>query len=349
MSAFKGLGTYGNAVGVVTPLDHKEAQAGQVVKASGNLIRPGLFWGGSATIITGKANMSYDVAAYTCVTTRSATAGAVFGGNDGTVNVATTAAPGSNSRIDIIYHWHREYSLDGTDSNPVIGVVQGTAAAVPTAPSLAAFPGAIEIGRATVAAGITSTTSATITQTAPFTAMAGGIVQVRNTTERDAGTWAVGQTIRLLDTKTIQTWDGSAWISVGSPRHARYTYSRSVANTTSTTLSSAPTISTGDSMADYASFYTANVDGTITFQQAGVYTVTITASLGTVATGRSFLQIGLGTPTFRAPNTSEDQWTVSATIYVPASTALTTTIFQTTGGTRTVTGNILITRHGDLS
>jgi hypothetical protein len=212
MTAYKGLGTYGNAVGVVTPTDHKGAQAGQVVKASGNLIRPGLFWGGSATIISGKANMSYDVAAYQCVTTRGATSGSVFGGNDGVLNVTTTAAPGSNSRIDIIYHWHREYSLDGVDSNPVIAVIQGTAAPVPVAPSLAAFPGAIEIGRATIGAGITATTSATITQTAPFTAMAGGSVVVRSTTERDAGAWVESQRIWLLDTDTQQIYNGTTWV-----------------------------------------------------------------------------------------------------------------------------------------
>lgn len=216
MTAFKGLGTYGNAAGVVTPLDHKGAQAGQVVKASGNLIRPGLFWGGSATLVTGKANMSYDVAAYTCVTTRSATAGAVFGGNDGVLNVPTTAAPGSNSRIDIIYHWHREFSLDGVDSNPVIGVVQGNAAAVPVAPSLAAFPGAIEIGRATVGAGITATTSATITQTGTFTAMAGGVIPFRNTTERDAGTYQESQLGWLVDSDQLIVYTGTAWRGLAS-------------------------------------------------------------------------------------------------------------------------------------
>jgi len=217
MTAYKGLGTYGNAAGVVTPTDHKGAQAGQVVKASGNLIRPGLFWGGSATIVSGKANMSYDVAAYQCVTTRGATSGAVFGGNDGVLNVATTAAPGSNSRYDVVYHWHREYSIDGTDSNPVIGVVQGTAAASPTVPSLAAFPGAIELARILVPAGVTATNSGTtITQTAPFTAMAGGVVAFRNTTERDAGTYMEGQLGWLIDTDTLQSYNGSTWRGLAS-------------------------------------------------------------------------------------------------------------------------------------
>jgi hypothetical protein len=214
MTATKALGTYGNAVGVVTPADHKAAQSGLIAKTALNAVRPGLFWGGNASVIVGKANMSYDVIAFTAALSRGATSGTVLLSNDGTLNVATTAAPGSNSRIDIIYVWAREYSLDGVDSNPVIGVAQGTAAASPTAPSLASFPGAIEIGRATVGAGITATTSATITQTAPFTAMDGGRIPFRNTTERDAGTYVEGQLGWLIDTNILQVYSGSAWANV---------------------------------------------------------------------------------------------------------------------------------------
>lgn len=222
MTATKGLGTYGNAVGTVTPLDHKMAQLGLVVKTAANTIRPGLFWDGSTTIVSGKANMSYDVRALSAVTTRGATAGAVLLANDATYNVVTTAAPGSNSRYDVVYIWQREYSLDGTDSNPVIGVVQGTAAASPTVPSLSAFPGAIELARILVPAGVTATNSGTtITQTAPFTATSGGIVPVRNTTERDGGSpyasasWVESQQVWLIDIDQVQTYSGSEWKAVG--------------------------------------------------------------------------------------------------------------------------------------
>jgi len=212
MTAFKGLGTYGNAVGVVTPLDHKLADAALLAKASGNLIRPGLFWGGNATIVTGTAGMAYSIIAYTCGTTRSATAGAVIGGNDGVLSVSTTAAPGSNSRYDVVYHWHREYSLDGTDSNPVIGVIQGTAAASPSVPSLAAFPGAIALATILVPAGVTATNSGTtITQTAPFTASAGGIFPVRNQTEKLALTIPAGQHVWVIDSQNEEAWDGTNW------------------------------------------------------------------------------------------------------------------------------------------
>jgi hypothetical protein len=213
VTATKPLGTYGNAVGTVTPADHKAAQSGLIAKTSLNAVRAGLFWGGTANILTAKPNMSYDVAPFTAALSRGATFGTVLMSNDGTLNVATTAAPGSNSRIDIIYVWAREYSLDGVDSNPVIGVVQGTAAASPTAPSLASFPGAIELGRATVGAGITATTSATITQTAPFTAMAGGVIAFRNSTERGLGTYQEGQLGWLMDTDTLEVFNGASWVS----------------------------------------------------------------------------------------------------------------------------------------
>jgi hypothetical protein len=216
MAVTKGLGTTGNGAGTVTPLDHKLAQAGLIAKtgAGTNLVRPGLFYDGVSTIVSGKANMSYDVAPFTAALTRGATAGAVLLSNDGTVNVVTTAAPGSNSRIDSVYVWQREFSLDGTDSNPVIGVVQGTAAASPVAPSLAAFPGAIELARITVPAGVTATNSGTtITQTAPFTTVDGGVLVRRTTAERDAiASPMTGLLVRVLADGITYQYTGSTWI-----------------------------------------------------------------------------------------------------------------------------------------
>lgn len=212
MSATHGEGVYGNAAGVTTPLDHKMAQVTEFVKTAANTVRAGVLWDGSTTLVSGKANMSYDVRALSVILTRGATAGVVKLTNDAVYNVTTTAAPGSNSRYDVVYIWQREYSLDGTDSNPVIGVVQGTAAASPTVPSLAAFPGALELARILVPSGVTATNSGTtITQTAPFTASAGGVVVCRNATERDAGSWQAGQLVQLLDTDVIYKRTASAW------------------------------------------------------------------------------------------------------------------------------------------
>lgn len=218
MPAIKGLGTTGLSGGTVTPLDHKLAQSGLIAKtgAGSNLIRPGLFYDGVTNIVLGKANMSYDVVPFTAALTRGAAAGTVLSGNPGVENVVTTAAPGSNSRIDVVYIWQREASLDGLNSDPVIGVVQGTAAVSPTVPSLAAFPGALELARITVAAGATATNGAgvTITQTAPFTCTAGGVLPFRSTTERNAATIAEGQLGWLIDSNVLEVFNGSAWVQL---------------------------------------------------------------------------------------------------------------------------------------
>lgn len=217
MSATHGEGVYGNAAGVTTPLDHKMAQVTEFVKTAANTVRSGVLWDGNTTLVSGKANMSYDVRAMSVVLTRGATAGVVKLANDAVYNVATTAAPGSNSRYDVVYIWQREYSLDGTDSNPVIGVVQGTAAASPTVPSLASFPGALELARILVPSGVTATNSgATITQTGVFTATAGGVLPFRNSTERDAGSYVESQLGWLLDTDVLQKYNGSAWFNLSN-------------------------------------------------------------------------------------------------------------------------------------
>ena len=96
----------------------------------------------------------------------------------------------------------------------VVGVVQGTAASSPTAPTLP--DGAIELARAVVPAGITATTSATITQTAPFTAPLGAVLPFRNSAERNAFAAMQSQMAWLIDESTLNVYDGTAWLSVAS-------------------------------------------------------------------------------------------------------------------------------------
>lgn len=219
MVASNGLGTYGDGAGVVTPTAHKLAHLGLVSKtgAGSNTVRPGLFFDGVTTIVTGAANMSYNVAPFTAVSSRGGSAGAVFFANDGVVNVATTAAPGTDSRIDVVYVWQREFSLDGGTTGPVVGVVQGAVAASPVAPSLAAFPGAVELARVTVPAGVTATNSgATITQTAPFTALEGAVLPVRTSSSLPASA-KLGDQAYALDTGVSYEWSGSAWKTIFVP------------------------------------------------------------------------------------------------------------------------------------
>lgn len=346
MAITRGLGVTGNGAGVVTPLDHKLAQAGLITKrgAGSNLIRSGLFFDTTVNIVTGAANMSYNVAPFTAVLSRGAAAGAVLLSNDGTVNVVTTAAPGSNSRIDIVYAWQREFSLDGVDSNPVIGVVQGAPAAVPAAPSLAAFPGAVELARITVPAGVTATNSGTtIVQSTRFTAAAGGVLYFRNVTERDEALNLVPDgTIGFVET-TDDLWvhaDG-AWVAV-MPRN-RTVYTRTTG--TIATSSSFQALALGTSLLG-SDFSTAA--GIFTCLRAGKYKVSLSASFAANATGsRSVRLVGSGALGTRSgPLVGGLSGSIDTTVDISWILALgvgdqiTAQALQSSGGALTVLGEI---------
>src|SRR5690606_18429654 len=112
----------------------KLSQNGPLVKDATGTPRSGVFYAGTATLVTGKASMGYDVAPFEAAICRARTKGTSFPTNDGVVTVPTASAPGANSRIDIIYVQQAEASEGDPDTEAVIGVVQGTAASSPTAP-----------------------------------------------------------------------------------------------------------------------------------------------------------------------------------------------------------------------
>lgn len=347
MAIKHGLGTYGNAVGTVTPEDHKLAQAGLVVKDTAGKIRPGLFWEGNETIVTGKANMSYDVARFTAALSRGASSGAVLLANDGVVNVVTTAAPGSNSRYDVVYVWQREFSLDGTDSNPVIGVVQGTAAASPTVPSLAAFPGAVELARILVPAGVTATNSGTtITQMAPFTAAAGAPVHFRNTTARDAETSLPSGGLAEV-AKLFYVWGGSAWEPLATKKsHAEYTATS--ASTSSGVAGAVGTLTLAATETNDTGLFTIATNK-LTVVEDGLYSISVQGTIGTAPTGPFWIRLSFsGVQLFQNGSTSTEQigGGLMSAYRLPAGTVLEFTFLHTSAAARTLTSRIMLTKVG---
>ena len=142
-------------------------------------------------LVTGTAGMAYSVAAFSAVTARAGM-GAELVANDGAgaATVATTAAPGANSRIDVIWVRSLFTTTGDAGTDPVFGVTQGTAAPSPSKPSIPA--GALELATAAILSTTTQTSTAVITQTHPYTAMEGGVVPVRNAAELAAWTPADG-------------------------------------------------------------------------------------------------------------------------------------------------------------
>lgn len=163
-------------------------------------------------LVTGTAGMAYSVAAFAAVTVRSGM-GAELVANDGAATVATTAAPGANSRIDVIWVRSLFTTTGDAGTDPVFGVTQGTAAASPSKPAIPA--GALELATAVVLSTTTQTSTAVITQTHPYTAMEGGVVALRNQTEEAAWAPADGSLAYRIDLNWHRVRLGGAWVPLG--------------------------------------------------------------------------------------------------------------------------------------
>lgn len=114
--------------------------------------------------------------------------GALLIQNDGDVKVPLAAAPSANSRIDVVYvkqNETRSPMSDGSDV-PAFGVVKGTAAATPVAPSVPA--GALALAQVLLPAGVSNTAAngVVITQTYIGAAMKGDMLRVQTSAQRDA-------------------------------------------------------------------------------------------------------------------------------------------------------------------
>lgn len=196
-----------------TPKSFRLALGGLLAKATSGIdVRKGILWDGGGSVVTGTAGMAYSVRACVGVVMPSAAQGPILVPNDAALSVATTAAPGSNSRIDIIWVRQHLVAADGGADTDVIGefgVTQGAVAASPTAPAIPS--GAVEIARATVTAGTTATNTLTISQTHNWTTPAGAAIPVRNNTERAALTAFDGLIVNNLTSKRLEKYNGTAW------------------------------------------------------------------------------------------------------------------------------------------
>lgn len=137
-------------------------------------------------LVTGNSNsMSVTVHPFNAVLNRY---GALLVQNDGNANVALSAAPSANSRIDVVYvkqNETRSPMSDGSDS-PIFGVVQGVAAATPVAPDVP--DGALALAQVLLPAGVSNTAAAgvVITQTYIGAALKGDMLRVQTSAQRDA-------------------------------------------------------------------------------------------------------------------------------------------------------------------
>ncbi len=193
--------------------DTRRVTAGLVVRNADGTPRAGVFPAHANTLVTGRATaplMAYDVAPFLAATSRINT-GVELIANDASTTITTTAAPASNSRIDVI--WVRAQFVQHADANNdvVFGVTQGVAALTPTKPAIPT--GALELATAVITSTTVQTSTAVITSTHPFTASAGGVVMFRSRTEMDAWAAPDGALARDLTTGDLYKRTVGAWRS----------------------------------------------------------------------------------------------------------------------------------------
>ncbi|MFT4189861.1 MAG: hypothetical protein QM621_14960 [Aeromicrobium sp.] len=178
MAGLRGLFVADDAQATNTiPRGARQALAGLIGRSTAGAAQSGVVLDTMTPVVSGAASMSYSVRACALVSQWSASAGPVVYANDAAVSVATTAAPSSNSRYDLVWARHNQTTADGgsgTANDVVFGVTQGTVAASPVVP--ATPTGAVALARALVPAGTTATSALVITQVHEWVAANGGLV-----------------------------------------------------------------------------------------------------------------------------------------------------------------------------
>ena len=212
MAGIRGLFVRKSGVYGTTPTSARKDIAGLVASAAAFGARPGVL---SGCVVSGTTSgWTYSVSAGHLVTVRSAADGAMPWGNDAATTVATSAAPVSGSRIDLITASHNDVDNGDADSDPVLGVVQGTAGSPGVAPSLPT--GAIELGRCTLAAGAANTQGGTFSSlSVQYTSDRGAPIPVIGAPQRDAldGVGTMADPVRIYEKHTglLKQDHGSGW------------------------------------------------------------------------------------------------------------------------------------------
>lgn len=170
-------------------------------------------------LVTGNGDsMSVTVHPFNAVLNRY---GALLIQNDGNVKVSLAASPSANSRIDVVYvkqNESRSPMSDGSDV-PMFGVVKGTAAATPVAPSVPA--GALALAQVLLPAGVSNTAAGgvVITQTYIGAALKGDMLRVWTSAQRDALTHVPeGTVLHNVADGCDYVRKGNKWRGWGMPR-----------------------------------------------------------------------------------------------------------------------------------
>lgn len=159
-----------------------------------------------------------------------------------------------------------------------------------------------------------------------------------------SGNWP-GREITVLDLRDTYRWfTGDGWVKVrAATRHAEYTTSISLANSTNGTVG----VMTQDEAASQNDdFITVTSPGVFALKK-GVYSISIFANLTAASSGLTIAGFAFGAIPYRMyfpTGTQFLMFTHPNLAVVADDSEISTYLFQITGATRTVTGRVAITK-----
>lgn len=338
---------------VTTPLDARLMDMAQIVGNTDGSPRTGVIDGDGRNIVTALATMNLAVAAAEFVTSKGAADGVVIFTNDGTVNVAITAAPASNSRIDVIWVKHNDSTTGDANSTPIFGVTAGTAAASPAKPVIPT--GSLELATLRVYAGTTAANGGanTLTNTYAMTVSRGGIVPFRTLADLQAWTNPIlGQVAAVLSNASapgaegLYKWNGTTWINTARGV-ATWTWAAGGVGDSGVVGPTVPltTLAAETSGNDFVTA-TSGLGATV---KAGLYVVTLHVAVNATVTGRTFAQLAKAGNTLsrNSAQTGEDTLSTTAVVYVESDgTVIAGAFYKTSGGSANMTGRFTIAKIG---
>lgn len=281
MTVNRGLFVLQNGEEGTTPLEARRAFGGLFVENSPGNPRSGLLEPPSPTVVSGTADMSYNVGQCTAVVNRAATEGVYCFTLTGTTNVPTTAAPGTDKRYDLI--WVKQLDIEKSDTlggvlsnKGTVGVTQGSVAASPVKPYTGVPEGAYVLAEALVSAGTTATNQGTVTisQVWSYAGLKGAPLWLRGDSEKSAITPHIGMKIQNLTNGYEERWNGSAWVSEAPKlQHAFYQVTQASVPNASLWGPGMPSQLAGRSI--NGGFVTFSEADWISVNEEGLYTVTL--------------------------------------------------------------------------
>jgi hypothetical protein len=192
--------------------EHASILAGMVAKNTSGVPRAGVFPRHTNALVTARPDMRVNVLPMELVHVKE---GARFAALTESIDVVIPNPPSANTQYNIVCYVGTDEKLTGVASTSDFVVIPGTPSATPSDPALP--NAAVPIARVAVPSTATATNSAgvVITSLHPFTAMAGGVLLFRSTSERDLWVAPAGQLASVMGSRSLFVSNGSNWASSG--------------------------------------------------------------------------------------------------------------------------------------